>query len=382
MSTTLQPLPGGLQVAVQACLFLGAVSRSRRFRALLFPPVLAMSLYMLLYTTTGKDSDDIVTWSLITTSLLQGSDILLINDVADLRLVGQKTPTNELSLWQRIKWAGRLMSAPRAVGFTHESRHVFPPHPPANEPRWTFIKRQSLTTLFYFVVLDLVHTFIVLSPVFQRDGVSLTSVDWPMRFLYTALHAAHLWSYMSFGYSAASVVLVALGVSDSDQWPAIYGDWSNAYTIRRFWGRVWHQVFRRIVSTHGDFVTYRFLALPKGTFFADNVHRYTAFFISGVIHAVGEYGMFRDQWLQKSGALRFFLLQATAILVEQEVGKIFKLQPTPLLRRLGYMWTFLWFVFTLPHWMDPQFRQGMADNYGFPLSVSYGLLKGQWRLVA
>ncbi|THH15923.1 hypothetical protein EW146_g4633 [Bondarzewia mesenterica] len=382
MSTTLKPFPNGLQACVQASLFVGAVSRSRGLRALLFPPILGMSLYMILFTTTGKDSDDIVTWSLIITALLQGSDVLLINDVADLRLVGQKTPTNDLSLFQRCKWASRLLTSPRAIGWVHEPRHVFPPHPPASQSRWNFVKKQSLSALTYFVILDVVHTWIVLSPAFQRDGISLASDGYPMRFLNTALHAAHLWSYMSFGYTAASVVAVALHITEPSEWPALYGRWSDAYTLRRFWGRTWHQVFRRVVSTHGDFVTYRLLKLRKGTFVADNLHRYTAFLVSGIIHAVGEYGMFRDEFREKSGAIRFFLLQATAICVEQEIAKIFKPKPTPLLRWLGYMWTFLWFVHTLPPWMDPQFRRGMADNYGFPFSVTYHLLRGKWELVA
>ncbi|KAA1470703.1 hypothetical protein DENSPDRAFT_818409 [Dentipellis sp. KUC8613] len=382
MSTDLKPLPPALQAGVQACLFAGLLLPSRPLRALFFPPILAMSLYMIFFTTTGKDSDDIVTWSLITTTLLQASDTLVINDVAALRLVGQKVPTNELGLWSRIKWAAQLLGAPRAVGWTHEPRHVFPPHPDAKEPRLRFLVRQTLTALQYFVILDVVHYWILHTPQFVRDGVSLTTGGPAIRVLNTALHAIHIWSYMSFGYTAASVVAVALGVTDQSAWPAIYGKWSDAYTLRRFWGRTWHQVFRRTVSTHGDFVTYRVLRLQKSTFLADSVHRYTAFFVSGVIHGVGEYGLFRDNARTDSGALRFFLLQATAITAEQIIARLFNPRPTTWMCRLGYVWTFVWFVYTLPPWMDPQFRKGMADNYGFPFSVTNGLVNGEWRLVA
>lgn len=238
MSTTLEPLPNGLQVCTQACLFIGAASGSRGLRAVLFPPVLAMSLYMLFFTTTGKDSNDIVTWSLITTTLLQASDILLINDVAELRQVEQKTPTNDLPFSQRWKWALRLLTSPRAIGWEHEPRHVFPPHPPADQSRWNFVKKQTLSALTYFIILDVVHTWIVLSPAFQRDGISLESDSYPLYFLNTALHAAHIWSYMSFGYTAASVVAVILQITEPSEWPAIYGRWSDAYTVRRFWGYV------------------------------------------------------------------------------------------------------------------------------------------------
>ncbi|TDL14895.1 hypothetical protein BD410DRAFT_857209 [Rickenella mellea] len=378
----LKPLPFGLQACTTALLLFGAMSRSPGMRVLIFLLIFAMSLYMTIFTTTGKDSSDIVTWSLITTTLLQASDALLINDVDGLRLVGQKTPTTELSLSQRCKWAFKLLTSPRAIGWTHEPRHALPPHPPVNQRRLGFISKQLLSAVAYFAILDMVHTWIIVSPVFQRKGIALQSDGYPMRFMNTTLHAAHIWSYMSFGYTLASVVAVALRITEPSEWPAIYGRWSDAYTLRRFWGRTWHQVFRRVVSTHVDFVTYRILKLRKGTFLADNVHRYTAFLVSGIIHAVGEYGMFRDEFWEKSGAIRFFLLQATAICVEQEFSKTFRLKPTPWLRRLGYVWTLVWFVHTIPPWMNPQFRHGMADNYGFPFSVWYRLFNGQWDLVA
>ncbi|TDL26773.1 hypothetical protein BD410DRAFT_469200 [Rickenella mellea] len=379
---TLKPLPVGLQAFIHVFIFFGVISRSRGMRAVIFLLILATSLFMILFTTTGKDSSDIVTWSLITSTLLQASDVLLINNVDELRLVEQKTPTTDLSLVQRCKWVFRLLTSPRAIGWTHEPRHAFPPHPPANQRRLGFIAKQLLSAFAYFVILDTVHTWIILSPVFQRKGVDLQSDGYPMRLVNTALHAAHIWSYMSFGYTLASAAAVALRITEPSNWPAIYGRWSDAYTLRRFWGRTWHQVFRRVVSTHGDFVTYRILKLRKGTFLADNIHRYTAFLVSGIIHAVGEYGMFRDEFWEKSGAIRFFLLQATAICIEQEISKAFRLKPTPWLRRLGFVWTFVWFVHTLPPWMNPQFRHGMADNYGFPFSVSHRLVTGQWDLVA
>jgi len=377
----LKPLPNGLQAGVQACLFVGTISRSRVLRAFLFLPVLGMSMYMIVFTTTGKGSKDHVAWSLITTALFQGSDMLFINDVAELRLVGQKTPTNDLSFLQRFKWALRLLTSPRAIGWAHEPRHVFPPHPPENQQRWDFLKRQSLSALIYFVIMDSIHTWTLLSPPFQRNGISLASGIYPIRLMNTVLFFANIWAYSSFVYTLGSVVVVALHITEPSEWPPLFGRWSDAYTVRRFWGRTWHQMFRRIVSTHGDFVTYKALKLRKGTFLADIVQRYTAFFVSGVIHAAGEYGMFREQFGEKSRVFSFFILQATVVTIELEMAKILKLKPTPLLRCLGYLWTLTWFAYTLPPMVDPQFRCGIAENAGFPFSVSYRLLKGQWRHV-
>jgi len=378
---SLKPLPNGLQVGVQACLFVGIISRSRALHVFLFLPVLGMSMYMILFTTTGKDSKDQVSWALITTTLFQGSDMLLINDVAEFRLVGQKTPTNDLTLFQRYKWALRLLTAPRAIGWAHEPRHVLPEHPPENQRRWDFLKKQSLSVLTYFIITDIVHTSIALYPPFQRNGISLASGIYPIRLLNTALFFARIWAHMSFYYTLTSVVAVALHITEPSEWPPLFGRWSDAYTVNRFWSRTWHQVFRRVLSTHGGFVTYKVLKLRKGTLLANIAYRYAAFLVSAVIHAVSDYGMFREEFWEKSGTLNFFLLHATVVNFESEMAKILKFKPTPLLRRLGYLWTILWFVHTLPPFADPQFRYGAIEITGLPISVSHRLLRGRWSLV-
>lgn len=37
-------------------------------------------------------------------------------------------------------------------------------------------------------------------------------------------------------YSLLAATFVALGISPPRDWPELYGRWSDAYTVRRFWG--------------------------------------------------------------------------------------------------------------------------------------------------
>lgn len=37
-------------------------------------------------------------------------------------------------------------------------------------------------------------------------------------------------------YSLFAAIFVAAGISLPRDWPEIYGCWSDAYTVRRFWG--------------------------------------------------------------------------------------------------------------------------------------------------
>ncbi len=37
-------------------------------------------------------------------------------------------------------------------------------------------------------------------------------------------------------YEAASLLAVGLGLGRPEDWPDMFGNWSDAYTLRRLWG--------------------------------------------------------------------------------------------------------------------------------------------------
>ncbi|KAF8993355.1 membrane bound O-acyl transferase family-domain-containing protein [Cyathus striatus] len=364
--TGLKPLQPTFQILIQALLFLGLLARSRITRFVIFIPILLTSVYMFFYTTGGKDSADVVTWTLIAATLFQASDALVINDVAKLRLVGQKRDTNELGLWERVKWAMQLLGSPRHVGWKHE-------------PVWQFVTTRIVHCVGYYALSDVLHTYMCYSPAFRRDGVSIAEGGILVRLLNTGLHAAHIWAFVSLVYTIGAVVAVATYLTEASEWPATFGKWSDAYTVRRFWGRTWHQTFRRVLSTHGDFVAFTLLGLPKNTFIGTNVQRYAAFALSGLFHAAGEYGMFREKYWELSTAMTFFFLQATAILVEQEVGNLLGIKAGSGRGGRGMSGPFVGFL-DAPAWVDPQFRYGFLEKDGFSGSVSNWAWKGEWKI--
>ncbi|KAF8993189.1 membrane bound O-acyl transferase family-domain-containing protein, partial [Cyathus striatus] len=326
-------------------LFIGLISRSYLTRVSLLISIFVISTYLFFYTAGGDSGAELVKWSTI------ASDLLVITDISKLQTVRQKQNTEDLGLWERIRRALRLMSSPRHIGWTHEPRHVHPPHPTGS--RRIFISSRIIHCAGYYTLSDVLNNYKCYSPTFTRGGVSMTDGEISMRLINTAVHAAHAWSFLSLLHTIVCIVAVASNISDVSECPAMFGSWSDAYTVRRFWGRTWHQCLRRTLSVHGDFIAFRLLHLQKDTFLAANVQRYVACALSGAIHAAGEYGMFRSQYWEHSTAMTFFLLQATVIMVEQEVGKFFGIKPGKWLRRAGYVWTFFWFAWTVPAWFDP-----------------------------
>lgn len=44
------------------------------------------------------------------------------------------------------------------------------------------------------------------------------------------------YSFLRMTYITSSIAVVATSLGDPDDWPDMFGHWSDAYTIRRLWG--------------------------------------------------------------------------------------------------------------------------------------------------
>ncbi|KAF8993367.1 membrane bound O-acyl transferase family-domain-containing protein [Cyathus striatus] len=329
--------------------FLGLVSDSRALRALLFFHILAISTYLWLYTTSGMDDGAI--WSFFAQTVLMASDAFVINDVSKLHRVGQTDDTNQLRIWDRSKWALNFMFNYRQIGWTHEPRHVLPPHP--TESRWQFVRSGITKSLWYYAICDVTETAIWYIPLYKWREASITAIGF--RVIYTLMYAFTGWIGLCLVYTGVATIAVAITLTDPSEWPPLFGKWSDAYTVRRFWGRTWHQCLRRVISSH-----------EKDTSLGTDVQRYAAFGLSGLLHAIGDYGILRSKFWDLSRSMSFFLLQATIIMLEQEIRKLLGLKSGKWTRRMGYMWTFCWFVLTFPPWTDPQLRFSPAHwSLGF-----------------
>jgi len=106
------------------------------------------------------------------------------------------------------------------------------------------------------------------------------------------------------------------------------------------------------------------------------------FFMTGAMHAVGDYKML-DNWRLSGGALIFFVLQVPGLLFEQAVvtlGRRAGIKANWITYTLGYIWVYLWCAVSLPFWSDPHMRLGCWDasdeKYG-PLMTAWRTSRGQ-----
>ena len=125
--------------------------------------------------------------------------------------------------------------------------------------------------------------------------------------------------------------------------------------------RVWHQMLRRMVTAHANFLA-NVLHLPKGTF-TTYFKLFTSFLISGLIHATGDYILLQN--FSEGRSIQFFLLQAVGITFEDGVIALAQrlgYKESNAFKLFGFAWVFAWFAFSMPMWLDPEMHAGAIDE--------------------
>ncbi|EAW15274.1 wax synthase family protein [Aspergillus clavatus NRRL 1] len=117
-------------------------------------------------------------------------------------------------------------------------------------------------------------------------------------------------------YNLVAGVLVLARVWEPVDWPPIFGEVGEMYSLTRVWGIAWHQILRQLITSNADFVLSRILRLPAGTL-ARSLRLILAFAVSGLVHFFMDLGF--GVSLDQSGGLWFFCLQVPGILLENLV---------------------------------------------------------------
>ena len=166
------------------------------------------------------------------------------------------------------------------------------------------------------------------------------------------------WAMFTMTHDILALAHVVIGVDEPEAWPRLYGSILEAYSIRRFWGKFWHQLVQRSYRAYGSLLSQKILRLPPGST-ADRICvNCSVFFISGVVHAfitvqLGfKCGYFED--------LAFFIVCYSALLVEVGVQRVASgvlgeaWQSGWICRILGYTWVFGFLFWVLPKHQYPK----------------------------
>ncbi|TFK71891.1 hypothetical protein BDN72DRAFT_764224 [Pluteus cervinus] len=364
----------GLYSVCQVFLLAALVVKPSPNRWSLFIPIIFLTIYLLFFTSTGNLTRDDIVGSVMLAYLFTATDYILLTDVQrELRLQGQKGPISDASLLSRLQWGLKLFTSPRGVGWAHEVPHL--PARPRHSSRTAFVFLQLAWMGVYALAYDLIGIFSRWNFSCLHQNACFTHIAWLWRIRVLFGFMGSAYSMTCIMFCIVSILSVVSHASEPKDWPPLYGRWVEAYTLRRFWSRTWHQLLRRSLSSHAEFIAHRVFGLARGTRLSAYVQLYSAFFISGMIHHGGEYMMFKH-W--GGSGMRFFLAQPVAIMLEDLVIQAWSNgrkadKPCAVLRLLGCIWVASWFTMTL----NPVICAQMLEE-GMQFSIVLGLRSGNW----
>jgi len=216
-----------------------------------------------------------------------------------------------------------------------------------------------------------------LNPCFDPLGPGVLGLGWRWGIWNTMVVFACWYSWMALMHTATSALVVALGFGEPKEWPSLFGRLRDLTGVRAFWGTVWHQLLRRVLSSHGKYLC-KALRLKPGTL----LNRYTsiliAFFMSGIFHGMACYKMTSNP-STIIPHIQFFTMQAIAIMVEDGVifiGKTYLgLRGNSLIRVVGMAWFWVWTAWSGSNFLDTFVRSGAFAMDAPGPSVLQGVLE-------
>ncbi|KAF9809459.1 hypothetical protein IEO21_07385 [Rhodonia placenta] len=297
------------------------------------------SLGLVLTSTTGDLQQNYSLGCSFASQFFTAFHLLWLTDpLNDLRHERDYIAPPALPFLRRIYWASCVITGPRGVGWNYQVANV-PPRP--SEPRWTFVRHQLLAQGYIQRCINIVARFV------PSYGM-------------IAMH-----------YCLLSAVSVAMAWSLPRDWPTMYGEWADAYTLRRFWGHTYHQLLRRYTASMGK-ACCRLLGLRQGSWASSYTQLYVGFAVSGLMHCGGDFMVSPKLF---GASFPFFIAQAAAISLEDAVVGLAKRTgmqaqcPDGLAHALGYVWVFVWLNMSVPWYLNWSTRAGVIDTSRMPFSL-------------
>ncbi|KAF9535564.1 membrane bound O-acyl transferase family-domain-containing protein [Crepidotus variabilis] len=290
----------------------------------------------------------------------------------------------------RFKWAVSYWFNPRSIGLPHEPTRVLPPKPSPSTTRTAFILQQLYTISIFYLLVDIslimAHAYSARRSWMATHHGGMGHFDiWK---LVNMGFGIQIYAMLVIEHCLIALTAVGLGLSEPQFWPPLYHNVTEAYTLKRFWGTFWQQLYRRVFIVHSDFFAHNILLLPRSR---NKIIVFTkvtlVFLVSGILHFGGD--ALALQSLRKPGSFQFFCLQPVGLIIEDLIlsvwcyfkpsAKVSSRTPPIFLKLVGFVWVFIWIGYTLPFWAEPLLDASYIEDVskGVP-SILLGLWKGQW----
>ncbi|KAH7308974.1 membrane bound O-acyl transferase family-domain-containing protein [Stachybotrys elegans] len=290
-------------------------------------------------------------------------------------MVRNRAGAASADFFSKVISAARLVVSLRGVNTAWETKNL-PQHPGSlgkQTGRASFLLRQAATLLWQYLFLDLLLESARHEPPenmakyfgqgMEFEYFSLSREKWVHRVFAT------FFTWFAVGrvlldssWRASSLIFVGLGIDRPENWRPLFGSVWEAYTLRNFWGKYWHQLLRWPFTSNTNFLLRQVLHFPRPTALERYTNNFLVFLLSGLLHAKAArlFGLS----MVESGAIQFFTSFALGYIIEDIVQAIYQKitrksdkDKTAVWEKLaGFTWVLFWLSITYPWYLYPSQR--------------------------
>ncbi|PCH44176.1 hypothetical protein WOLCODRAFT_26531 [Wolfiporia cocos MD-104 SS10] len=287
--------------------------------------------------------------------LVAGKLLWVTDPLLELRHERDVTHPSKLPFVRRVYWSLCLLSNRRGVGWNCQVANV-PPRP--SESCWQFVRKRLLNICRLYIILDFLQLYVL----------SIRPETLAQRWFYGLGRLSTMMMMMNAQASIVSVVAVATGLSKPQDWPAVFGKLSDAYTVRRFWGRTYHQNVRRYTASWGKRVC-RLLGLQPGSWASSHTQLAVGFALSALMHCSGDLMVGPSIF---GASFAYFAAQAAVIALEDVVIAATRKKGIAwsgrVVKSVGYVWVVLWLGISTPWLFNWTVKAGIDGYRRLPFS--------------
>ncbi|KAI6111862.1 hypothetical protein EDD16DRAFT_1606446, partial [Pisolithus croceorrhizus] len=304
--------------------------------------------------------------------------LLLVRPLEEYRHEADKVPAYQLPFIQRYFWLFKMTNSPRGIGWSFKAESSLIPVDPRHRTRASFIASRLQWLFSHYLLLEAATLYTRCNPVFLSEA-SVTSQGYVLQCLNVAAIPCQLYALLTCVHCTLAVLAVGANLDEPQAWPQPFGHWKNAYTVRKFWGKTWHQMSRHDLTLFGPHRPKRSpwdaapsVSKPKEREPWGVTYRRLcyAFMCSAFMHVCGDVLLQFRIWddfssTSTSGTTAvpniigysapYFILQPVGVLVEDaiiELGKRMGLKESTWARMVGYVWVWVFTSYSLVFSMD------------------------------
>ncbi|KAB8229582.1 wax synthase family protein [Aspergillus alliaceus] len=167
------------------------------------------------------------------------------------------------------------------------------------------------------------------------------------------------WFTLESYHDVFAIVHVGFGLDSPDEWPPLFGNIAEAYTVRRYWSKFWQKLPYRSYGSFASLISTRILRVPEGTIWARYIKNILVFWLSGLVHFVAWHR--QGFGCAAHSVFLWYFIQPVGFVIEANVqslwyrwqrkGESMSLTSCIAKRLIGYIWVVLWMFWSVPKYV-------------------------------